>query len=211
MVILVTFDFLIGGGLIAGLVAAATRMRSARVLAGKDGNLATARRVGRSGRVVAVLSTVGSVLALLVFVNVVYFKSANRVIGSPTRAQVTGTWVGNHGSTLVLRPDGTFTAYGLPQHVGTVAAVTSSADGPPLNPWSGHGTWIIGPGGFNGSPESVIFTVACDPPNRCAGHARTFDLQQETNAPAGGGGRALFYYLSNPHDLSNQYPFVRGQ
>jgi hypothetical protein len=209
MDILVIFDFFIGGGLIAGLIAAATRMRSARVIAGQDGSLATARRAGRSGRVVAFLSTFGSALALIVFFNVAYFKTANRVIGSLTRAQVTGTWVGNHGSTLVLRPDGTFTAYGLPQHVRTVAAVTSSADGPPLNPSSGHGTWIIGPGDFNGSPESVIFTDACDAPNGCAGHARTFDLQMETNAPNGGGGPALFYYLGNPHDLSNQYPFVR--
>jgi hypothetical protein len=40
------------------------------------------------------------------------------------------------------------------------------------------------PGDINGSPESVIFTVACDhAANRCAGHARTFDLQAETNGP----------------------------
>ena len=57
----------------------------------------------------------------------------------------------------------------------------------------------------------MIFTVACDAPNGCAGHAQTFDLQVGTNAPSGGGGPALFYYLGSRHDLSNQYPFVRGQ
>jgi hypothetical protein len=212
MDILVIFDFLIGGGLIAGLIAA-TRMGSPRVIAGQDDSPATAKRVRRSDRAVAVLWTFGAALVLLIFFNVAYFKSgANQVTGSPTRAQVTGTWVGDEGSNLVLRPDGTFTASALPQDVGTAAAVTYSPSGSLLNPWSGHGTWIIGPGEFNGSPESVILTVACDAaPNGCAGHPRTFDLQAETNAPNGGGGPALFYYLGNPHDLSNQYPFVRGQ
>jgi hypothetical protein len=113
---------------------------------------------------------------------------------------------------LVLRPNGTFTAPALPQQVGTAAPVLSSADGSVLNTWSGHGTWVIGPGVFNGSPESVIFTVACGAaPSGCAGHPATFDLQVETNAPSGGGGPALFYYLGSPRDLSNQYPFVRGQ
>jgi hypothetical protein len=58
----------------------------------------------------------------------------------------------------------------------------------------------------------VIFTVSCGAaPSGCAGHPRTFDLQVETNAPSGGGGPALFYYLDSRHDLSNQYPFVRGR
>jgi hypothetical protein len=33
----------------------------------------------------------------------------------------------------------------------------------------------------------------------------------ETNAPDGGGGLALFYYLGSPRDLSNQFPFIRYQ
>jgi hypothetical protein len=79
-----------------------------------------------------------------------------------------------------------------------------------LDLWSGHGTWTIGPGGFNGSPQSVIITVACRAaPSGCAGHPRTFDLQVETKAPNGQGGPALFYYLGNPRDLSNQYYFIR--
>jgi hypothetical protein len=152
---LVIFDFFIGGGLIVGLIAAATRISSVRVIAGQNGSPATARRVRRSDRAVAVLWTFGTALVLLVFFNVAYFKSGiNQVIGSPTRAQVTGTWVGDYGSELVLRPDGTFTAYGLSPHVGN-AADTPIASVPPQNPWSGHGTWIIGPGEFNGPPESV--------------------------------------------------------
>jgi hypothetical protein len=45
---LVIFDFLIGGGLIVGLIAVDTRMRSAMVIAGQSGSPATARRVRRS-------------------------------------------------------------------------------------------------------------------------------------------------------------------
>ena len=71
------------------------RIRSAKVIAGKKGGPAIARRVGRIDRVVAALATFGSALALLAFFNVAYFTSANRVIGSPTRAQVTGTWMGD--------------------------------------------------------------------------------------------------------------------
>jgi hypothetical protein len=213
MDILVIFDFLIGGGLIAGLIAAATRMRSARVIAGQGGSPAPARRVRRSDRAVAALWTFGAALVLLTFFNVAYFKpGANQVIGSPTRAQVTGTWGGDYGLGLVLRPNGTFTASALPQHVGTASPALSADGSAVLNTWPGHGTWVIGPGVFNGSPESVIFTVACGTAlSGCAGHPRTFDLQVETNAPSGGGGPALFYYLGSPRDLSNQYPFVRGQ
>ena len=208
--IVAIFDFLIGGGLIAGLLAA-TRTRSTRVITGQNDTPATARRGRRSDRAVVALWTLGAALVLLVVYNLVYFNSgANQVIGSPTRAQVTGTWDGDEGSNLVLRPNGTFTASALPQDVGAAGAVTYTPSESLLNPWSGHGTWIIGPGDFTGSPESVIFTVACAPtPNRCAGHARTFDLQAETNAPNGGGGPALFYYLGNTRDLNNQFMFVR--
>src|SRR5215472_8218038 len=197
MDILVFFDFLIGGGLIAGLIAAATRIRSARVIARQKGSPATARPVRRSDRAVAVRWTFAAALVLLIFANVAHFKpGANHVVGSPTRAQVTGTWTGDFALGFVLKPDGTFTATGLPPHVGT-AGPTLSADGSSvLGVWSGHGTWVIGPGVFNGSPQSVIFTVACDAaPSGCAGHPRTFDLQVETSAPSDGRGPVLFYYL----------------
>lgn len=208
------FDFLIGGGLIVGLIAAAiaaARRRSAQVIVGENGSPATARRVRGTGAV-AVLWAFGAALALLVLFNVAYFNGfgTDPVIGSPTRAQVTGTWVGDHGAVLVLRRDGTFTASGLPRYVGD-ATDPFGTTGLPQNPSSGHGTWIIGPGDFNGPPESVIFTFACDAgPNGCAGRAMTFDLQAETSSPSGGDGPALFYYLGDPDDWSNQYPFVRA-
>ena len=208
MAIFGIFDLLIGGGLIAGLIAAAVaavRLRSARVTAGENGGPA-AGRVRRTGAV-TILWIFGAALALLVLFNVAYFNGfgTNPVIGSPTRTQVTGTWVGDHGAVLVLRPDGTFTAGGLPQS-------PPQTSGSPPNPPSGHGTWVIGPGEFNGPPESVIFTFACNAgSNGCAGQAMTFDLQAETSSPSGGGGPALFYYLGDPDDWNNQYPFVREQ
>ena len=210
MKIVPIFDVLIGGGLIAGLIAA-TWTRSARAITRHNHGPATARRGRRSDRAVVALWTPGAALVLLVVYNLVHFHpGANQVIGSPTRTQVTGTWVGDAGSNLVLRPNGTFTASFVPQDVGVAGAVTYTPSESLLNPWSGHGTWTIGLGDLNGSTESVIFTVACDPaPNRCADHARTFDLQAETNAPNGGGGPALFYYLGNTRDLNNQFMFVR--
>jgi len=109
MDILVFFDFLIGGGLIAGLIAAATRIRSARVIARQKGSPATARPVRRSDRAVAVRWTFAAALVLLIFANVAHFKpGANHVVGSPTRAQVTGTWTGDFALGFVLKPDGTF-------------------------------------------------------------------------------------------------------
>jgi hypothetical protein len=202
------FDLLAGGGLIAGLITAAVaavRMRSARVIARENGGRAAAGRVRRTGAVTA-LWIFGAALVLLVLFNVLYFNGfgTDPVLGSPTRAQVTGTWIGDHGAILVLRADGTFTASGLPSSLPVSGSL-------PAQP-SGHGTWVIGPGDFSGPPESVIFTFACDAgPGGCAGPATTFDLQAETSSPSGGGGSALFYYLGDPDDWSDQYPFVREQ
>lgn len=208
MAIFGIFDLLVGSGLIAGLIAAAVaavRLRSARVIARENGGQAPAGRVRRTGAV-TVLWAFGAALVLLVLLNVAYFNGfgTDPVIGSPTRTQVTGTWIGDHGAILVLRPDGTFTASGLPSSL----PVSGSLPDPP----SGHGTWVIGPGEFSGPPDSVIFTFACDSgPGGCAGPAATFDLQAETSSPSGGGGPALFYYLVDPDDWSSQYPFVREQ
>jgi len=149
---------------------------------------------------------------LFVLFNVAYFNGfgTDPVIGSPTRAQVTGTWVGDQGARLVLRPDGTFTASGLPPYVG-VGAGFFATSGQPQTPSSGDGTWVIGPGEFNGPPESVIFTFAsCDGgPGGCPGYASSFDLQAETASPTGGGGPALFYYTGDPDDWAGQYAFTR--
>jgi hypothetical protein len=148
---------------------------------------------------------------LFVLFNVAYFNGfdTDPVIGSPSPAQVTGTWGGDHGATLVLRPDGTFTASGLPPYVGDTTG-SYSTSGLPQNPPFGDGTWIIGPAPSDGSPKSVIFTFAsCDgSPKRCAGYTWSFDLQAETGI-SGSGGLALFYYSGDPDDLADQYAFTR--
>lgn len=159
-----------------------------------------ARRAARSWPLAASLAGI----ALFVLFNLNGFGT-DPVIGTPTRAQVTGTWVGNAGATLVLRPDGTFTARGLPSYAG-------QPDSPGMqlgrNPASGHGTWVIGPGDFNGPPESVIFTFVCAVhPSGCGNQVLTFDLQAENPGPSGG--PALFYYLGDPDDWADQYAFTR--
>jgi hypothetical protein len=163
----------------------------------------------RKGRLVADRWKLGAALLLLACFVGAHFKTgpgANQVVGSPTRAQVTGNWVGDYGSLLDLRPDGTFTSAALPPQVGSAAPVLNRVG--VVGTWSGHGTWAIGPG--DPGPESVIFTVDCDAaPGSCAGHPKTFKLLLETNSPQGGGGPALFYYLGGTGDLDNQFPYVR--
>jgi hypothetical protein len=184
---------------------------SARIVAEADSSPATIRRGHRGGRAARTCWALGAALLLLVFLLVAHFKhGSNQVVGSPTRAQVTGTWGGDYGSALVLLPDGTFTSAGLPPHVGTSAPEISSAGTSVLGVWPAHGTWTIGPGDRAGSPQRVIFTVDCGAtPSRCAGHPATFELLLETSSPDGGDGPALFYYLGSTHNLASQYPFVR--
>lgn len=145
---------------------------------------------------------------LFILFNVAYFNGfgTDPVIGLPTGAQVTGTWVGTGGARLVLRRNGTFIASRLPPHAGQPTDFRDMLKG--RNPSSGRGTWVIGPGNFDGSPESVIFTFACSPPGiGCANLNLTFDLQAESPGPSGG--PALFYYLGDPDEWSDQYAFTR--
>jgi hypothetical protein len=163
----------------------------------------------RAGRTVRPWPLAASLagIALFVLFNVAYFNGfgTDPVIGIPTRVQITGTWVGTAGATLVVKPDGTFIASGLPPYTGQ-AAFPGMQSG--RNPPSGQGTWLIGPGDFSGPPESVIFTFGCpQPASECASQNLTFDLQAENPGPSGG--RALFYYLGDPDDWSNQYAFTR--
>ena len=114
-------------------------------------------KIEKPGRKIAVAVRWASwaTLALLVLIIVAHLKSkANQVVSSPTRAQVTGTWVGDYGLVLTLRPDGTFSSAGLPPDVGTAAPVPSDPGGDgDVRP--AHGTWVIGPGDLGGSAESV--------------------------------------------------------
>lgn len=149
--------------------------------------LKRARKAARLWFLVTTLAGIG----LFVAFNVAYFNPGDQPI-SPTRAQVTGTWFAARGARLVLRPDGTFTASGLPADNGTGQM-----------PSSGHGNWVIAFDGSGSSAKSVIFTFACDPPDRaCA----TFSLSAENHGPSGR--PALFYYLGDP-DADNQYAFTR--
>jgi hypothetical protein len=196
------FDLAIAFGLLVGLI-------------GSIVFILLPQRVARVGRAVRVWLLVGSLAGagLFVLFNVAYFNGfgTDPVIGSPTRAQVTGTWIGEKGATLVLRPDGTFTASGLPPHVGDGTGIFASS-GLPQNPSSGDGTWIIGPGQLSAPPESVIFTFAsCDgSANVCGDYAFSFDLLAEASSPSGSGGPALFYYTGDPDDWAGQYAFTRS-
>jgi hypothetical protein len=146
-------------------------------------------------------------IGLFILFNVTYFNGfgTDPVIGSPTGAQVTGTWVGTDGARLVLRRNGTFAASRLPPYVGQPTDFRDMLLG--RNPPTGHGTWVIGAGVFGGPPESVIFTFACSPPGRgCTNRNLTFDLQAESPGPSGG--PALFYYRGDPDDWSDQYAFT---
>jgi hypothetical protein len=164
-------------------------------------------RAGRAGRAWPLAASLAGTGLFVVF-NVAYFNGfgTDPVIGSPTDAQVTGTWVGSGGATLVLKPDGSFTASRLPPYVGQPKDFSDMLLG--RNPPSGHGTLVIGPADFGGSPESVIFTLACSlPRDECANWNLTFDLQAENSGPPGS--PALFYYQGDPDDWSDQYAFTR--
>jgi hypothetical protein len=152
--------------------------------------LTNVRRATRVWFVVAALAGAG----LFVAFNVAYFSPGDQPI-TPTRAQVTGTWIAASGAQLVLRPNGTFTARALSPAIGNTG--TGQA------PSAGHGRWVIGFDGTGSSAKSVIFTFACIPPSSaCA----TFSLAAENHGPSGR--PALFYYLGDPDD-DNQYAFTR--
>jgi hypothetical protein len=187
------FDLLIALALLAFLVSSIVLVLLPRFTG--------AGRVTRVWLLVASLAGTG----LFILFNVVYFNT-DPVIGSPTHAQATGTWVGSGGARLVLRSNGTFTASGLPPYAGQPTDFPDMLMG--RNPPAGHGTWLIGPGDFGGSSESVIFTLTCPAPAReCTNLNLTFDLQAESSGPSGR--PALFYYLGDPDDWSDQYAFTR--
>jgi len=128
------------------------------------------------------------------------------VIGSPTDAQATGTWVGSGGARLVLQSNGTFTASRLPPYAGQPTDFPDMLAG--RNPLSGDGTWVMARATSAAPPESVIFTFTCASPTRdCTTLNLTFGLQAESQGPSGS--PALFYYLGDPDDWSDQYAFTR--
>jgi hypothetical protein len=138
-------------------------------------------------------------LALIVLFHVALFSSPGPV-SNLTPSQVPGTWIGAHGATLVVRADGTFTASRLPPNAGL--PVPPSGHLVSTNPTTGRGTWQIDSGPFNGDPSSVDLTFTCPRPGSSCSE---FWLQLEHK----GNSLALYYYLGDPADRSNQYAFTR--
>lgn len=138
--------------------------------------------------------------ALLIGFNWTYFYGDGTIIDTPTTAQVTGTWSGDYGETLTLRPNGTFTAEGV--EIDDTSTDTSVP--PPKAPVTGGGTWSIEPGSDASGEGGVDFTfTSCNA--SCPG---SFELYAQTSSPVSGRGAALFYYIGDPDD-DNQYTFVR--
>jgi hypothetical protein len=79
--------------------------------------------------------------ALVLVVAVVAVACAAGLTGptsiTPTRSMVIGTWRSSSGAVLVLRPDGTFTARGVPGNAGESSTLNIPADG--------SGRWSVGP------------------------------------------------------------------
>jgi hypothetical protein len=138
--------------------------------------------------------------ALLTGFNWNYFYGDGTIIGTPTTAQVTGTWSGDYGETLTLRPNGTFTAEGIEIDDNS----TGTSVPPPKAPVTGSGTWSIEPGSDATGEGGVTFTFTSCNATFCPG---SFELYAQTSSPVSGRGPALFYYLGDP-DSDNQYDFV---
>lgn len=119
------FDLLIAVALLALLVTSILLVLRPRFTA--------AGRAARVGLLVASLAGTG----LFILLNVQEFTT-DPVIGSPTVAQATGTWVGGGGAKLVLQSNGTFTASRLPPYAGQPTDFPDVLTG--RNPLSGDGT-----------------------------------------------------------------------
>jgi hypothetical protein len=168
------------GGLIIAIAATAGQLRRSRRDPPK---VATPRRW-------IVVITLSAALALLVFGCVQFLISAYDR-GRPAAAQITGTWTDSSGSTLRVRPDGTFTAAGLPADANDPAG-----DGKP-RPGGGHGTWQITKGD---GTWSTLFTLS--------GGAQ-FRLAVPSAYPPGHGSAAVFSYVFARYDAVNLWTFYR--
>lgn len=120
---LITLDLAAVVGLVIAIVLAALRLRPSRIT-----GPGTA-----SWRWTSLIALV-AVLGLVVFGNVRFVLSSYEQ-GRPTPAQIVATWNGSDGATILVRPDGTFVAAGLPADSNDPAG-----EGKP-HPTHGHGTW----------------------------------------------------------------------
>ena len=184
-------DLLIVPPIIVVIIACAVRLHRFR-----HARIRTGITHGRGTRAeTTVLWVLVPGLALIVLFHVALFSSPGPV-SNPAPSQVTGTWIGAHGATLVVRADGTFTASNLP-------ATLDQADnvGIPSQPVkAGSGTWEIG-GPYAQDQSYVSFTFGCASDESLCG--ASFELQLQGTAPPG-----LFYYIGDPDD-DNTYVFAR--
>ena len=105
---------------------------------------------------------------------------------APTRGNATGEWKGTRGAMLMLAPDGTFTASGLPAGMGGATPVR------------GSGTWHTGTADPS-YPPGVIFDFS---------NGSQAQLQLETDGPS----LAMYYDRGDPDEgWSGQYRFVKHQ
>jgi hypothetical protein len=111
------------------------------------------------------------------------------VLVAATRGKATGEWKGPGGAVLMLAPDDTFTASGLPTGIGDWSSSTT--------PVSGTGTWHIGSLDGSGLPPGVIFDFS---------NGSQAELQLETDGPS----LAMNYDRGDPDEgWSGQYRFVK--
>jgi hypothetical protein len=182
------------GVLVAGMAAVAVNWLSRR-RARRDA--VPGARPRHRGRILAVSMVCGG-LGFLVLFNVVVLNGPDQVAGTITPEQVTGTWRGSGGATLVLRPDGTFTGTRLPAHIGWVPSAGDPADS--ANPADVQGTWAISPGA-SGSPGVTFCYDRRTDPDSCLEFGLL--LKRASSSPA------LFANLGDPDDLNDQYAFSK--
>jgi hypothetical protein len=179
------------GGIVAVAVNWLLRRRAQR-------DPAPVTRPWRRGRILGASVLCGG-LGLLVLFDVVILASPDSITGTVSPVQVTGTWRGSDGATLVLRPDGTFTGTRLPTHIGWLP----SAGGPPdsTNPANVRGTWSIGPSSGPGkNPASVIFCYdRRTNPDSCDQFGLLLRHTSSSPAPS--------WYLGDPDNIGDQFAF----
>jgi hypothetical protein len=140
-------------------------------------------------------------LGFLVLFDVTILAGSGQVTSTLSPAQVTGTWRGSDGATLVLRPDGTFTGTGLPTHIGWQPSAGGPLDS--TNPANVRGTWSISPvSGPDKSPASVIFCYdRRTDPDSCDQFGLLLRHASSSPAPS--------WYLGDPDNIGDQYAVNR--
>ena len=125
--------------------------------------------------------------------------TSNLPIPTPSPSAVIGTW--EHGSdVIILNPDGTFTASGLPRGVIDQTPVASGAE--PAGPSEKvSGTWSIGSGGTDVGGAPGVQLAFVNPKKVGYNHGLTLVVDGSTPLQ-------LFVTLGRP-DSGVRYSFTR--